>query len=205
MTNETEAMRKARHALQELSASDPTASANMMRHAVAYALMVTGRRGRERRRNEPQIGAGFILTHGDENLFAAAARRSGTDYLYVSFDVDEASAAPAALDVFSRRGDDMVVFGNCRLWAPANDGRALLVPQSADGYGGYLAFRPGQPFRHVYAPLPGNFDAGVRRADVRLRRTLASYALRDVHREGFMHVIHNKRDAIYVNTSRLAA
>jgi hypothetical protein len=205
MTNETDAMRQARHALQKLSTSDPAASANMMRHVTAYAQMVTGRRGRERRNNEPQIGAGFILTHGDQHLCAAAARRSGTDYLYIAFDVDDATAPPVAAGVFSRRGEDMVVFGDCRLWAPANDGRALLVPQGSDGYGGYLAFRPGQPFEHVHGKLPGDFNAGVRRANARLRRLLASDELRNVHREGFMHVIRNERDDIYVDTTPLAA
>jgi hypothetical protein len=204
MMNETEEMRQARHALQELSASDPAASSNMLRYVAAFSIMVTGRRGRDRRGAEPQIGAGFVLTRGDQNLCAAATRRSGTDYLYIAFDVDDAAGPPVAAGVFSRRGDDMVAFGNCRLWSPANDGRALLVPQGCDGYGGFIAFRPGLPFRFVEAPLPGDFEAGVRRAETRLRRLLASDDLRDLG-GGYMHVIRNEGDHIYAQSSRIAA
>lgn len=205
MMNETEEMRRARHALQELSASDPAASANMLRHVAAYALIITGRRGRDRRGNEPQIGAGFVLTHGDQNLCAAATRRSGTDYLYIAFDVDDAAAPPVAAGVFRQQGDHMVAYGNCRLWSPANDGRALLVPVGRGDYVGYFAFRPGQPFKLVEAPLPGDFDAGVRRAEARMQRLLNSNALQDVHRYGYMHIIRNEGQEIFADTRRVAA
>lgn len=205
MMNETEEMRQARHALHELSASDPAASANMMRYVAAYAIMVTGRRGRDRRKDEPQIGSGFVLTHGTEKLVAAATRRSGTDYLYIAFDVDDAAAPPVATGVFRQQGDDMVAYGNCKLWSPANDGRALLVPTGNGDFEGHLAFRPGQPLKVVRAPLPGDFEAGVRRAEARLRHLLASEALRNIHREGYMHLIHNQGQDLYAETRRLAA
>lgn len=115
MINETQEMRQARYALQELSASDPAASSNMMRYATAYAIMVTGRRGTERRQHEPQIASGFVLTHGDEQLCAAAAHRSGTDYLYIAFNVDDAAVPPVAAGVFQRQGADIVAYASCRL------------------------------------------------------------------------------------------
>lgn len=202
---ETEEMRQARHDLQMLSASDPAASANMLRHVAAYAIMVTGRRGRERRDGEPQIGGGFVLTHDADKLKAAAVRKSGTDYLYIAFDVDDASAPPVAAGVFRKQDDVMYVYGHCRLWSPANDARALLVPQGQGDYVGYFAFRPGQPFKLVNAPVPGDLDAGFRRADARLRRLLESDALRNVHREGFLHCIHNVGQEIYAATTRAAA
>lgn len=205
MMIETEEMRHARHDLQELSASDPAASANMLRHLAAYSIMLTGRRGRDRRENEPQMGSGFLLTHGNDKLCAAAARRSGTDYIYIAFDVDDAASSPVAAGVFRQQGEHMVVYGNCRLWSPANDGRALLVPRGDDDYVGYFAFRPGQPLKLVAAPLPGDFEAGARRADARLARLLASEALRDVHREGYMHRIHNQGQDIFAETTKLAA
>lgn len=202
---ETDETRRARHALHELSASDPAASANMLRYVAAYSLMVTGRRGRERKGNEPQIGAGFVLTHGDERLCAAAARRSGTDYIYIAFDVDDAAAPPLAAGVFRQQGDDMIAYGNCRLWSPANDGRALLVPVGRGDYVGYLAFRPGHPLKLVQAPLPGDFEAGVRRADARIKRLLTSEELREVHRQGYMHIIRNEGQDIFADTCRAAA
>lgn len=203
--NETEEMRRARHALQELSASDPAASANMLRHVAAYSIMVTGRRGRDRREGEPQIGAGFVLRHGDEKLCAAAARRSGTDYIYLAFDLDDAAGPRLGAGVFRQQGDDMVLYGNCRLWSPANEGRALIVPTGDDDYAGYFTFRPGSRLRHVEAPLPGDFEAGVRRADARTRRLLSSDALRNVHREGFVHFIRNEGQEIVADTRPAAA
>lgn len=205
MKIETDAMREARHALQELTATDPAARANILRYVAAYSLMVTGRRARERRGDEPQTVGGFVLTHGDQYLCAEATRRGGRDQLYIAFDVDDAASAPVAAGVFSKRGEDVVVFGNCRLWSPANDGRALLVPQGVDGYGGYLAFQPGRPFRHVDASLPGDVEAGYRRADARLRRLLASDELRSIRDEGYLHVVRNEGRDIHVNTTPLAA
>lgn len=205
MMHETDEMRQARFELQLLSASDPAAAANMLRYVAAYSIMLTGRRGRDRQENEPQLGSGFLLTHGDHQLHAAAARRSKTDYIYIAFDVDDAASAPIAAGVFRQQGEHMVVYGDCRLWSPANDGRALLVPQGEGDYVGYLAFRPGQPLKLVDAPVPGDFEAGVRRANARLDRLLASDALRDVHREGYMHRIHNEGQEIFAETTPLAA
>lgn len=205
MMNETEEMRQARHDLQLLTASDPAAAGNMMRHVVALSIMLSGRRGRERRDREPQMGSGFLLTLGAHKLCAAAARRSGTDYIYIAFDVDDAAAPPLATGVFRQQGDDMVVYGNCVLWSPANDGRALLIPRGDGSYIGYFAFRPGQPLRLVEAPLPGDLAAGIRRAEARMRGLLGSDALREVHREGFMHRIHNQGQEIYAETTALAA
>ena len=130
MMNETEEMRQARHALQDLSASDPAAQANILRHVVAFSIMVTGRRGRDRRGAEPEIVGGFVLSHGDHHVCAEVTRRSETDCLYIAFDVDDAAGPPVAAGVFSRCGNNVVAFGNCRLWSPANDGRALLVPHT---------------------------------------------------------------------------
>lgn len=203
MMNETKEMRQARHALQDLSASDPAASANMLRHAAAFTLMMTGRRGRDWREGEPQIGAGFVLTHGDECICVETARRSRTDYVYIAFDVDDAAGPPIASGVFSPRGEDVAVFGNCRLWSPANDGRALLVPQG-DGCLGYFAFRPGRPLKFVDRPLPGDFEAGARRADARLRRLLASEDLRNLD-GGLMFVLRSEGGQIVAEATPVAA
>jgi hypothetical protein len=208
MTNrneETDEMRQGRHDLQLLSASDPAAGANMMKYVAAYSIMLTGRRGRDRRKDEPQLGAGFVLRHGDEFLCAAAARRSGTDYIYIAFDVDDAAGPPLAAGVFRKQDDAMSVYGNCRLWSPANAGRALLVPIGVGPEVGHFAFRPGRPLKLVDAPVPGDLGAGFRRASARMQRLLASDELRHVHREGYMHLIHNVGQDIYAETSRLAA
>lgn len=201
--NETEEMRQVRHALQDLSASDPAASANMLRHAAAYSLMMTGRRGRDRLKGEPQIGAGFVLMHGEQCICADTVRRSGTDYVYIAFDVDDAAGPPIASGVFSPRGEDVVVFGNCRLWSPTNDGRALLVPQGG-GRRGYFAFRPGRPLKFVDGPLPSDIEAGFRRADVRLRRLLASQDLRNLD-NGYIFVLRSEGGQIVARATPVAA
>lgn len=203
--NETEEMRDARHDLQLLTATDPAASANMLRHVAACSLMLTGRRGRERQCAEPQVVAGFVLTHGSHQLPAAATRRSGVETVYLAFDVDDAAGPPVATGVFSRKGADAIVYGNCRLWSPANDGRALLVPMGDGEYLGYLAFRPGRPFSLVASPVPGDPEAGYRRAATRMQRLLASDALRDIHREGFMHLIRNEGQELFGEVRRAAA
>lgn len=203
--NVTGEMRQARHDLELLTASDPAATANMIKYVAAYALMLTGRRGRDRRDGEPQIGAGFVLCDGNQNLKAAAVRKSGTDYVYIAFDVDDACAPPVAAGVIGERDGHMVVFGHCRLWSPANDGRALLVPQGSGEQVGFFAFRPGRRLKLVNAPVPGDLEAGFRRAEARKQKLLASEALRDIHRDGYMHLIHNEGQEIYAETTRLAA
>lgn len=205
MMQETEQMREARQALQMLSASDPAASANMLRYVTAYALMLSGRRGRDRKGNEPQFGAGFVLMHGDERLCAAAARRSGTDYVYIAFDVDDASAPPVAAGVFHRQGDEMYAYGNCRLWSPADDGRAILVPTGPGEHIGYFAFQQGRPLKLVEAPLPGDAQAGFRRAETRMQRLLGSGVVRAVHGQGYLHVLQSRDGEIYADSFKAAA
>ena len=205
MMNETAQMRQARHDLHLLSASDPAASGNMLRHVAAYSVMVTGRRGRERQAAEPQVVGGFVFTHGEHQLPAVAVRRSGVETIYLGFDVDDAAGPPVAAGVFRRQGDGVILYGNCRLWSPANDGRALLVPCGEGSPVGYLAFRPGQPLRLVEAPVPGDLEAGFRRARMRMQRLLASEALRDVHREGYLHRIHNVGQELFDDVTRVAA
>lgn len=204
-TEETDEMRQARHDLQMLSATDPAASGNMLRHVAAYSLMVTGRRGRERSDAEPQIVAGFVLTHGEHQLPAAAVRRSGIETIYLAFDVDDAAGAPVAAGVFRKQDADVVVFGNCRLWSPANDGRAVIVPCGPGDYAGHLAFRPGRSLKLVEAPVPGELEAGFRRAATRMQRLLESNALADVHREGYLHCIYNQGQELYGEVMRAAA
>ncbi len=203
--NDTDEMVEARYQLQELTAADPAASANMLRYVAALSLLVTGRRARDRRPGEPQFGAGFLLVDGNEQLFAATARRSGTDYVLTAFDVDDAAGPAHGIGVFHPQADGMVLFGNCRPWSPANDGRALLVPTGEGDYAGHLAFRPGRPFRLVQAPVPGDLEAGFRRAGARLARLLASEALREVHRDGYLHRIRNEGQQLFGEVSRAAA
>ncbi|RUN76512.1 hypothetical protein EJC47_11110 [Sphingomonas sp. TF3] len=204
MKNETEEMLKARHALQELSASDPAVSSNMLRYVAAYRIMLTGRRRGEQRQHDPRISGGFVLTHGEEALCAAADRLNGTDSIYIAFDVDDGAAPPVAAGIFRREGEQMMVYGDCRLWSPADDGRSLLVPVGGK-YVGYFAHRPGKPLKFVDAALPGDFSAGCRRANARMQRLLASDELRERNGGGYLNIVRNDGPGISVKVTRVAA
>ena len=205
MMNETDEMRQARQNLQLLSASDPAATSNMMRYVAATSLMLTGRLGRDRSDSEPQVVAGFRLTHGDHKLCAAATRRGGVDVVYLAFDVDDASAPPLAIGAFRNQDGEVALYGACRLWSPATDGRAVLVPNGDGDYLGYLAFRPGRQLVRVDAPLPGDEDGGYRRAASRMKRLLDSHEVRAVRGGGYMHLLQNQGQEVFAETSKLAA
>jgi hypothetical protein len=204
MFNETEDMRDARHDLHLLSVSDPAASANMMRHVSALSIMLAGRRGRDKRPGEPEIVGCFLLTHGDHHVIAAVTRKTGIDQVCLGFDVDDPVGPPKAIGLFRKDGDGVVMYGACRLWAPANDGHALLVP-SESGEFGHFAFQPGASLRHIATLPSGDLEAGFRRAACRWGKLVGSAELRDAHRGAFMHVIQNKGREVFATATRLAA
>jgi len=126
--------------------------------------------------------------------------------VYIAFDVDDAAGPPVATCIFRKQGDEAVVHGPCRLWSPVNDGRALLVPTGREGvHDGYFAFRPGRQLKLVIGPVPGDLEAGLRRAATRMQRLLASEALRHVHREGYMSCIRNEDQELFAETTRAVA
>lgn len=205
MMKETEEMRDARHALQELAASDPAAATNMLRHVAAYGALIAGRDGRAHCPGEPVFQAGFRLTHGSEKLYAAVTRRCHGESLFIAFDVDDAAGPPIGFGLFRLEGEHVVCYGRCVLWAPVNDGRALIVPVGDDepAPNGYFAFRRGQPLRRVDGPLPGDFMAGVRRARARLAKLLAADG-QPSGREGYVTLFRNEGQTVMVEVRRAA-
>ncbi|MFW2853519.1 hypothetical protein ACM61V_16645 [Sphingomonas sp. TX0543] len=206
MMNETDEMREARHELELLSANDPAASANMLRHVAAYNLLIAGRRGTEWLGDEPVINAGFRLLGGDENLYAAVTRRAEREHLHIAFDVDDASGPAIGFGLFRVEDDHVVCYGRCLLWSPSNDGRALIVPVGEDkaDVQGYFAFRRGQPLRKVGKPLPGDLMAGLRRARSRLNTLLQSDDLTDRGSGGFMTTFRNEGQEVFAEIRRAA-
>lgn len=164
----TDDMKRAHHGLQFLSASDPTAAASRSRHVMALIMLVTGARHRERRGAEPEIGGGFEPTDGDERLLMGVTSITGVAQLLLRFDVDDAAGPPVGLSLFRAEGGESAHYGRCLLWSPANDGRALVVPQATRDHG-HFAFRRGSALRHIPGSPPGPLEAGLRRGAARRR------------------------------------
>lgn len=205
MINETNKMREARHELQTLSASDPLAQANLLRHVAACTQFLTGRPGVEALPGEPLVGAGFRLVDGEEKLLAALTRRDGLERIYLAFDIDDAQGPPIGTGLFRKEGGHVVCYGLCKLWSPVGDGRALLVPTRDGEHAGYFAFRRGQPFRRVEGPVHGDFSAGLRRAQARLARLLTAAEADGVPRPGFATVVSNVGQELFTRPLPLAA
>ncbi|WP_129586392.1 hypothetical protein [Sphingomonas montana] len=201
MIKMTEEMQNAAYALKELSASDPAVLSNMIRHTAAYGRMLRGRGDNARRAGEPQILSGFALSEGEDRLFGKLVRHSATDLLYLEFDVDDAAAPALALHLFSKEADNVRHYANCRLWSPTNGGRALVVPVGAE-HVFHFVFQSEEPLKPVIGSLPGNPEAGFRRADTRVARLLSSADLCDVHRTGFVSRLHNEGQDIFGRTTR---
>ncbi|MES3100605.1 hypothetical protein [Sphingomonas faeni] len=205
MINATKEMREARHGLQTLSASDPLAQANILRHVAAFTKLLTGRPGIDASPSEPLVGAGFRLVDGEERLLAALPRRDGIERIYIAFDIDDAQGPPIGTGLFRKEGDHVACYGLCKLWSPLGDGRALLVPTKGGEHAGYFAFRRGQPFRRVEGPLPGDFIAGLRRTQARMDRLLKTAEADPAPKRGFATVVSNVGQEIFTRPLRLAA
>ncbi len=207
LTNDhkTEKMREARHELQTLSASDPAVQANMFRHVRACTQLLTGRLAAQAQPAEPMFGAGFRFEDGEEKLFSAFTRNDGLERIYIAFDIDDAQGPPIGIGLFRKEGENVVCYGMCKLWSPTNDGRALLVPNGEGGTAGYFAFRRGHPFRWIDGPLPGNFDAGVRRAQSRLKRLLQAAEAEPAAQRGLATIVSNVGQTIFTQPFPLAA
>jgi len=204
MINETNEMRDARHELQTLSASDPLAQANMLRHVAACTQLLTGRLGLQALPREPLFGAGFRLVRGEERLFAAFTRGDGLERVYIAFDIDDPQGPPLGIGLFRKEGGHVVCYGLCKLWAPPGDSRALLVPTGEGGPVGHFAFRRGKPFRWTEGPVPGDLVAGLRRAQTRMARLLKSAEAEGVQRRGYATVVRNVGQTVHVRPLSMA-
>lgn len=205
MINETNEMREARHELQTLSASDPLAQANILRHVDACTRLLTGRPGPEALPGEPMVGAGFRLAHGEEKLFGSLTRRDGVERIYIAFDIDDAQGPPIGTGLFRKESEHVVCYGLCKIWSPVGSGRALLVPTGDGEPAGYFTFRRGQPFRWVAGPVPGDFVAGLRRTQARMVRLLKAAEANAAHRRGFATVVRNVGQDVFTTPLPMAA
>lgn len=198
MINETIEMRAARHELQTLSASDPIAQANMLRHVAACTLLLTGRAAVKALPRDPLFSAGFRLVNGEERLWGAMTRTDAIDRIYIAFDIDDPQGPPVGLGIFRKEGEHAVCHGFCKIWSPAEEGRSLLVPLANGKHSGYFAYRPGQPFRWTQGHVPGDLVAGVRRAHTRTESLLKAFKADPQPRRGFALVASNVGQTLIV-------
>ncbi|WP_242153664.1 hypothetical protein [Sphingomonas sp. BAUL-RG-20F-R05-02] len=203
MTTETDQMRDARHELEMLSASDPAAQANMLQHVAAFRMMLTGRR-HDQECEVLLIGAGFVLKHGSEKLLGAVCREDGRERIYIAFDVDDPAGPPLCWGLFVPQWGQVTCYGRCRLWSPANDARALIVPSSEPGSSHY-AYRSGSKLRRLEGLPPGDLEAGFRRADARLAKLLKSEDLQQLRDKGFLAVLRSSDGKLERHTEKMAA
>ena len=145
----TEDMKRVRHELQFLSASDPTAAANISRHAIALIVLVlvSGTGHRERRGAESEISGGFELIDGEERFLMSATSIMGVAQLFLGFDVDDTAVLQSASLCSERKAE------RSPTTTVASSGRrrttaALVAPRASVDHG-HLAFKRGSSLRHV--------------------------------------------------------
>lgn len=204
MMNDAKKMQQARWELEMLTASDPSATSNMMRHVAALSLMLTCRRQTDSKWGEPEISACFLMDAEDRRFRMYVAARTGIDQIHVGFDVDDAVGPACGIAIIRVEGDVVASYGECRLWSPANDGRAVLVPMG-EGGSGHFAFQKEGPLRKLPGRPARDLAPGFRRAATRYARLVTSADLRDVGREGFLHVISDDRGTLSTRPTSLAA
>lgn len=152
--------------------ADPVIVADMVRHLAAIETMICGRPGHLATGTEPLFVAGMKLTPGELNLLMCATGRDGRDLVYVHFDADQPDE-PRGIAVIRNTGDFIAVHPACRVWAPARDGRAVIVPIGEEAEGQF-SFRTGRQLQHSANRPADALEGGFRRAQVRMRRLTAS-------------------------------
>lgn len=155
--------------LKLLSLSDPAAQANIPARLMALAMLVTGRRGREREAGEPQFGAGFRLSPEDRMFHMSITWRTGVEQVLLSFDVDDPAGPPVSLSVIRREGEKVAFHAGCQLWSPPGEGRSVIVAGGAEGHG-HFVHRRGAPLRHVRGSPADDLEPGLLRGAARARR-----------------------------------
>lgn len=167
MVHMTEEKRAATIKLQELSASDPAARTNMLRHLGALTELVTGRQRYtegDGDLSEPMFMAGFQLTPGQQQACMMLTARTGVEQVYLAFDADDAAGPPRGLGVVRVDGDRVVMDLFCRIWSPPGGRRAVIVP-TGEGTRGHYAFRRGKRLQFKDPRPRGDLAAGFRRAE----------------------------------------
>jgi hypothetical protein len=203
--SQTDKQRDTRHQLQLLTADDPDSAANMARFVLAMGLMVTGVHVRERTACEPIFSSGFILSREERDILMAASWRLGIAQVFMAFDVHDAMAPPRAVGVFRVEGDSVAVYPRCELWAPAANGRAVLVPYGPGAPRCHFVARRGQPLARIDGWPTGDLDAGILRGRRRLDQLARSVELKDGHIGAYRSVITTKRGGFDVDVTQLAA
>lgn len=164
--------------LQALTVSDAKARTNMMRYAKALRFALTGRRD-----DGPDakilIGMGFGMSDEADIKLQALTRSDGRDRLYLRFDVDDACGPPDGLGIIRLEGIRTVLYGQCRLWAPASMGSPVII-FGHEGRFGHFKFQPGKTLKRVDSLPADDLTPGYRRAAARLAKLVASKRLRDV-------------------------
>ncbi|MFW2853520.1 hypothetical protein ACM61V_16650 [Sphingomonas sp. TX0543] len=164
--------------LQMLTVSDRQARANMMRYSAALRIMLMGQRD-ETPDLRVLIGMGFGMSDATDLKYQMLTRTDGCDRIYVRFDVDDACGPPDGLGVIRLEGNRAVLYGQCRLWAPAGTGRPVVI-FGHEGKYGHFTYRPLKTLTRVDSLPAKDLMPGFRRADARLAKLVSSERLLDI-------------------------
>lgn len=153
-------------ALRELSVSDPAVQVHIASYTKALGEMLRGRPIDQVGAKHVTAAACFTMDESDRNYLMAASVRLLIDQAVLTFDVDDPMGEPTGIVAVRLEEPEVAFYGRCRLWAPANDGRVLIVPE-ADAERHFEA--SGHRLVERWRRLPGSLDAGEKRAWHRMR------------------------------------
>lgn len=202
MVYSDEIQRSAIEALRELSVSDPAVQLNFARYTKAMGEMLRGRPIDRVGAKHVAAAACFTMDGSDRDYLMAASVRLEIDQVILTFDVDDPLGMPIGLVAVRLEEREVAFYGRCRLWAPANDGRLLVVPE-ADAERHFDA--GGENLVERWRRLPGSLGAGERRAWHRLKILASSFDLDDLERARLNVLSKGDDGRLTATVKRLAA
>lgn len=202
MVYRDEKQRSRIEALRELSVSDPAVQLHIASYTKALGEMIRGRPIDRVDGKYVSAAACFTMEESDRDYLMAASVRLLIDQAVLTFDVDDPMGEPTGIAAVRLEEPEVAFYGLCRLWAPANDGRILIVPEADaqrhfDASGGNLVER--------WRRLPGTLEAGERRAWHRLKMLAGTFGRDDLKRARLNVLSKGDDGRLTAKVTRLAA
>lgn len=171
--------RSAVESLRELSISDPAVQLNIAKYTRALGEMLRGRPVTWEGMKYVAAVACFSVDESDRDYLMAASARLEIDQVFLTFDVDDPLGEPNGIVAVRLEAPEVAYYVRCRVWAPANDGRILIVPE-ADGERHFDA--SGEWLQERWRRLPGSLEAGQKRTWHRLKMLASRFEREDLDR-----------------------
>lgn len=166
-------------ALRELSVSDPAVQIHIGSYTRALGELIRGGPAPQSGARYVAAAACFTMDQTDSDYLMATTAWLNCDQAILTFDVDEPLADPTGISVIRIEEPEVAFYDRCKLWAPVNDGRILILPE-ADGARHFDA--SGHCLSERWRRLPGTLEAGEKRAWRRLKLLASSFDRFDLER-----------------------